>query len=336
MANTPDQHGSIHLGDLLRALETLPWQNEEQAAAIIRSLGFIVEAPRQKKKNVRIVSNDSRLSPDPEPEKKQPVSKPNFAVPPQPQPPAELPAGILKSELELLPQQATTESSSPDWLTPPDDAQITEKPLPKVHRQPLIADNTSRGILTAALVTQREGDAIDIHGLIDRIVTGHIPQRLPRLPAGTLERGCQLLLHYSDDSVPYWEDMNVLLQQAQQVIGATRINLYEFTDEPLEARCWNPADNFSTWQPKKGVPVLVATDIGLGGGNSTAQIKNSWRPFIQRCETAGSPLILLIPWRRKYWPEQQLGPYPYLIHWSPHTTAAMVRHRIGEGHAKIS
>ncbi|NOZ53887.1 MAG: hypothetical protein GXP08_12265, partial [Gammaproteobacteria bacterium] len=201
---------------------------------------------------------------------------------------------------------------------------------------PLIPDSTSRGILSAALATQREGDAVDIHGLIDRIVAGHIPSRLPRLPAGTLERGCQLLLHYSDDSVPYWEDMNALVQQVQQVIGVMRTDLYEFTDKPLDARRWSPADNYCPWQPKKGLPIVVATDLGMGGGSSTAQIKNSWRPFIQRCEVAVSPLILLIPWRRKYWPEQQLGPYPYLIHWSPHTTAAMVRRRIGKGHATIS
>ncbi|NOY71935.1 MAG: hypothetical protein GXP14_06100, partial [Gammaproteobacteria bacterium] len=168
MAGTPEQRGSIHLGDLLRALETLPWQNEEQAAAIIRSLGFNVgigvEAAR-KEKNGRTISDDSRLSPNPEPLKKRPVSKPKFAVPPPPQPPIELPAGILKSELELLPSQTTIESSLPDWLALPHDVQTTEEPPPKAHRQPLIPDSTSRGILSAALATQREGDAVDIHGL---------------------------------------------------------------------------------------------------------------------------------------------------------------------------
>jgi len=325
MADIPNPRGSIHIGELMRALKTLPWQNEAQAAAISRALGFSVE-----------IADDIRLSPKPNPEKKQPVSNPKFTAPPQPPAPVNLPAGILKSKLEPLSPQTRIESALPDWLLHPDDDPITQQPQPKIQRQPLIADNTSRGILNAALITQREGNEIDIHGLIDRIVTGHIPKRLPRLATGTLERGCQLLLHYSDNSVPYWEDMNTLVQQFEQVIGATRINLYEFSDEPLAARCWSPPNNFSTWQPKKGVPVVVATDLGIGEGNIKAQIKNYWRPFIKKCEATESPLMLFIPWQRKYWPEQHLGIYPYLIHWNQHTTAAMVQHRIGEGHTILS
>lgn len=336
MADIPNQRGSIHISDLMRALKTLPWQNEAQAAAISRALGFSVETPHQGEKNTRTIADDIRLSPKPNLVKRQPESNPKFTAPPQPPAPVKLPAGILKSELELLPRQTTIENSLPDWLIQLDDEQTTHAPPDKVHRQPIITHNTSRGILNAALATQREGNEIDIHRLIDRVVTGHIPKRLPRLATGTLERGCQLLLHYSDNSVPYWEDMNALAQQFEQVIGVTRINLYEFSDDPLAARHWSPPNHFSTWQPKKGVPVVVATDLGIGEGNIEAQIKNYWHPFIEKCEATESPLMLFIPWQRKYWPEQHLGVYPYLIHWNQHTTAAMVRHRIGEGHTILS
>jgi len=330
MKGTFQQREEIHLGDLLRALKELPWQDEQQAAAIIHSLGFTVKPALPKEKSPNTIADNNQFSPHKPAEKTAPVSERKFTLPPPPQPPIDLPAGILQSELKPLPQQRQVEPAVPDWLTQNNTQKESKKQKP--HRQSLLADNTSRGVLTAALATQREGDEIDIQSLIKHAVTGHLPQKLPRLSAGTLEQGCQLLLHYSNDMVPYWEDLNALAHQVQQSIGATQVELYEFVDEPQEAKRWLPPKQLDEWQPKKGKPLMVATDLGIGEQISTKALMDVWHPFIRQCEKVGAPLMLLIPWQRRYWPEQHLGSFPTLIHWHPCTSAAMIHRLFGQGH----
>jgi hypothetical protein len=41
--------------------------------------------------------------------------------------------------------------------------------------------------------------------------------------------------------------------------------------------------------------------------------------------------VILVPWPEDRWPTD-IGAYPELMHWSPHTSASMVRARIGPGH----
>ncbi|MEG7525316.1 MAG: hypothetical protein M3H12_19900, partial [Chromatiales bacterium] len=119
-----------------------------------------------------------------------------------------------------------------------------ETPPVPLHRESLFSDNTNRGILSAALATRRPGYQIDVFRLINHFVTGKIPRTLPCLMSNTLERGCQLLLHYSDDMVPYWEDLAALATQIKNVMGQDRVDLYEFKGLPDSANTWVPPKTF--------------------------------------------------------------------------------------------
>ena len=264
--------------------------------------------------------------------KTQAGPKPSITAPPQPQPPVDLPTTILNTELTRLEERAAPQSLTPDWLAQENKRLESDRePCNPLHRVSLFPDNTSRGILSAALATQRLSHEIDVHRLIEQSVSGHIPPVLPRHKVGTLERGCHLLLHFSDGMVPYWEDLKALAAQLGSVIGEQRVTVYEFSDAPKQARRWQPPKAFVNWQPARGVPVVAATDFGIPERETQSNIEQRWKPFIQVCESAGSPLLILIPWPPSTWPEY-LGGYPELIHWNPHTTAAMVRRVIGIGH----
>lgn len=333
----PTARGEIHLGDLLLALKKLPWKDDAQAAAIARSLGFSLEELISKEITPNAIFDNSRF-----PEHQKTVSPsqnqpPGISVPPPPKPTVELPSMPFDSPLKPLEARAAPQiAETPAWLNENNTTlNRDETPPVPLHRESLFSDNTNRGILSAALATRRPGYQIDIFRLIYHFVTGKIPRTLPRLMSNTLERGCQLLLHYSDDMVPYWEDLAALATQIKNVMGQDRVDLYEFKGLPDSANTWVPPKTFKQWQPVSGIPVLVATDLGIDGSKGENNIAEEWLPFIHKCESAGAPLLLLIPWQRQYWPEN-LGDYPFLIHWNPHTSAAMIRRLIGPGHGVIS
>ena len=74
----------------------------------------------------------------------------------------------------------------------------------------------------------------------------------------------------------------------------------------------------------------MATDLGIQGRGEAITADPGWHGFIARCKDNGSPLLILIPWPSERWPTD-LGGYPELIHWSPYTTAAMIKQMIGLG-----
>ncbi len=337
--NKPDaggckHQGEIHLGDIITALTQLPWQNEEQAAAIVRSLGFTLKT-KTSEQTSRTIIDTSRYPRRGRTTKPPAGNKPRITAPPPPQPPVDLPTKVLQSELKQLTVRAAPQAPQPGWLKQEskrlESDDTSHQPLSRIS---LFPDRTCRGILSAALATRRLGHEIDVRRLIEQSVRGQTPSNLPRLKSGTLERGCQLLLHFSDGMVPYWEDLKALTAQIGSIMGERRLQIYEFTEAPKAARRWNPPSSFLTWQPEQGIPVLVATDFGIAERESRSIIEQRWRPFIQACEDSGSPLLMLLPWPQSAWPDY-LGRYPELIHWNPHTTAAMVRRVIGIGHEVV-
>ena len=137
---------------------------------------------------------------------------PAFTEPPAPELPVELPQTILASSLKpLTPQPALENGDLPDWLTDEtDDSDFltAECPSVKPARASLFPALTQRGILGAALMVRKPGKNINISALIAELVKGRIPQQMPFHSDTTLERGCQLLLDYSDSMTPFWEDLS--------------------------------------------------------------------------------------------------------------------------------
>lgn len=327
------ERGEISLGDLLTVVKDLPWKNEEQLRKIVRTLGFswdankAFEPPGQPKS----IYDRSHYAAQSKPLKTPQAPRSTISAPPPPELPVELPPQLLSSELTPR-QDVSPPLPPPDWLTQQTNSLLsTEEKLTAVIRQSLFPKNTSRGILSAALAVKRRGGNPDVEKIITTIVRGEILRDLPRTVGTTLEQGCQLLLDYSDNMSPYWDDLNELAIQIEQLLGKARLRVYDFEDHPLKAQNWTSSTELESWQPETSRPIVAASTLGVSRLGHAAVINRDWQKFIRRCEAAACPLLLLIPWQRQYWPVG-LGSYPIMIHWNPRTTASMVRQLIGAGH----
>lgn len=325
-----ERRGEIHLGDLARALGVLGWEDEAQVQAIARCLGFGLEAERAGKPPAEIYDHQEYA---PESLKRREKHRPRpVYVPPTIEPPPKLPANLLPCKLKgpADPAPTATELSWSDA----DEHLLDESDEPPCARETLFTELTSRHIVSAALVTLRGGRQIDIPRLVSAVARRETVRALPRLTEPTLDRGCQLLLDYSATMIPFWADLKELITQVGDVVGPASTRVYSFDTRPTEAVIWTPEGKREPWSPD-GRPVLAASDLGIrdDGSGSIARVEpdRTWNALAERCADSGSPLLVLIPWPQAWWPMALAGE-PELIHWSPGTTAGMIRQKIGKGH----
>lgn len=324
--------GAISLGDLAHALARLPWTDDDQAQAIAASLGFGALKTSEFSGDGQPAGRrifDPALDHRPPPPRNAQEAIPAFPTPPSLPPPVSTPKARLSATLVELPTAAIAADKRPDWL---DDASVSfvEQPALPPVRKPLLPDLRVRGVLEAALATRRAGSAPDLAALVRQLAAGRLARGLPRLAESTLSHGCQLLLDYSDSMIPWWEDLGSLAEQVLRVVGEAPV--YSFEGDPATASRWLPgAEDAQPWRPSPGRPILAASDLGIRGMAQPRCAPRGWREFAQRCAAAGSPLVVLVPWPQRYWPND-LGRHASLVHWHPHTSAAMLRRSFGAGH----
>jgi len=331
MTHKNGERGEINLTELLTAIKELPWQNEHQLKAMIQALGFNWEKARIESFST---GNQPRIFDRHDYRRKQPLNPDakdvkGFSLPPAPEP-VTLPKNIINCKLNKIESEAT-DDTVPLWLQSENSFLTEEQPPEKVARNDLFPQKTSRGVLGAALQVKTQGRAIDLPLLINQTVKGVLPKELPRLPMVTLQRGCQLLLDYSDSMVPFWEDLTALAEQLQDLVGKERVSIYEFERKPLAAKSLDISGQSKPWGIDLTRPVIVASDLGVGGQRRSPAAASYWLAFICRLEQNKVPLLLLNPWQELCWPNN-LGKHPIQIHWNPRTTAAMVKQCVGAGH----
>jgi hypothetical protein len=301
------QRGEIHLGDLIRALGTLRCLDDEHARAIAGCLGFGLAAPdMQPARPTPTVYDRSRLSAQPKTEAPATPRRPGLAAPPTRTPPIDLPAQTLTSTLNAIAAPPAIDTATvPAWLGG-DYQRLDPAPGASPPRRTLIPTETARGVFTAALATRRQGDQLDVDQLVRRVVEGRLPPRLPRLHSATLERGCQLLLDFSDSMLPWWEDLRELARQLVGVLGEDRVSLFDFESAPAESRPLaarrGRRTGLAAWQPEPGRPILAATDFGIQGLAPRSRPDAGWQKLIKDCRAQGCPLLVLVPWSPEYWP----------------------------------
>lgn len=322
------RRGEIGLGDLAVALRRLHADRPEQVATIAGVLGFGLGAVEVNPQPAPTPAVYDQQRPSPPPKAVPFVAPPRtgWAMPRVAPAPERLPD-------DVLPSQLTSETPIPGEVAPPAWLAEPYRLLPPARRAPLrqalLPARTARGVLVASVATARTGNEVDVAELTRLLAERHVVQRWPRLPLATLERGCQLLLDFSDSMVPWWEDLRALAGQTAAILGDERATIFEFAGEPLAAQRWAiEQQDFVSWRAEAGRPVLVATDFGIRGTASERRCAGVWRSFVERCAAAGATLIFFVPWSRGYWPTD-LGRYPRIVHWHPSTSAAMLRRQRG-------
>ncbi|WP_217577704.1 hypothetical protein [Mesorhizobium sp. GbtcB19] len=197
-------------------------------------------------------------------------------------------------------------SEPPQWLyeTVAFHAPEIFRPAYRQKIEPLLDPRRSRAILQMISSRRMRVGPLDI-----RDITRHAAQqkplaRLPRLPAETLRSGVQLLIDIGPSMEPFSQDTNALVIDVMSIVGAGAEIRY-FRACPLRGVL--DAETGLTVRydpPPQGRPVLVATDLGIGGalGGLPRSRPAEWRMFGDTLRRRGSAVTVLVPYPQRRLP----------------------------------
>ena len=218
--------------------------------------------------------------------------------------PSEVPAWLVTGE--VLAAEATAEPPAP---------------------LPLFSRLQRRGILSAALATHVDEGGIDLDAAIECLAALRPLTRLPRTPTPTLRRGVQLLIDRGAGMDPFLADQDGLIQQLDDILSDDRLEVLYFIGCPTRDVSDRPSGRRRPWRPPPSkVPVLVVTDLGIGGpllADDHASVRE-WLNFSKIARTLGHEPVGLVPYEARRWPPL-LARAMVLLHWSERTTAGEVR-----------
>jgi hypothetical protein len=123
---------------------------------------------------------------------------------------------------------------------------------------------------------------------------------------------------------PLWRDKSELSAELKDVIGAEKVEEYYFANAPLRG-ILGPFRRRRYQPPPPGCPVLVLSDLGIGGPRLRGDRSHpeEWLAFARRLKAQGSRVAVLVPYPRHRW-SRVLESKMALIQWDRRTTVADV------------
>jgi hypothetical protein len=240
----------------------------------------------------------------------------------------------LDSELSIVRDGAIGPVPAPEWLLGPGDSLDAPQtyygeppPAP-----PLFKPRQKRALLTAVLATPVPEGELDLPAIVEVAAQAKSLRSLPRLAIHTLRRGAQVILDGGPGMDPYRDDQRQLVGDLGRLIGHDRLEILRFVGCPNRGVGSGPRSDWRDWRPPlAGVPVLVVTDLGIGGGplDDDRAEPYEWRRFASRVQAEGHSLLGLVPYEPPRWPPMLVRAMT-LIHWSERTTAGDVQHALAE------
>jgi hypothetical protein len=191
---------------------------------------------------------------------------------------------------------------------------------PRARGLPLFDERWARELLTTLLQTEVPDAPPDEAAAVDLIARGRPLDPVPRLVRLSLRRGAQILVDVGDAMEPFAHDTWDLVSQVERLVGAGNLSTLTFWDAPLRG-IGPKLERYVP--PHPGRPVLVLSDVGIGG--QPLRLERSqpgeWLRLRALLHTRGSPLIVFVPYRQARWPlalRQRL----VLVEWDRTMTAA--------------
>lgn len=246
------------------------------------------------------------------------------------------PARARPSTLTRL-EGRSLELKPPPWLPQVTgfNASLNEGITPDM--QPLFDRVRRRGILSSTLATQvPEGD-LDVARIVDTVSSGQPLANLPRLPVPTLRQGVQVLLDIGQGMDPFADDQRSLVKDLDNMLADVRLEVLRFTGCPSRGVLGPAATRTRAWRlPPPGVPLLVVTDLGIGGPllDHDRPTNAEWLDFAQGVRSAGHTLVGLVPYEASRWPTR-LARAMALLHWSERTTVGAVRRALRDARRRL-
>jgi hypothetical protein len=311
----------IALGDALRAVAALDPRDAEALGATMQMLGLTLGA-------------EIRTRAAPSIGAWKPSATQTVSIAPIPAPVREPPRSTVTSDRPAIAsrirqvRKGTGTTAPPAWLDEPGEVLDTAPAIGPPPRKRALFDRVSRrGILSAAVATLvPEGD-LDLDAILETVGQRRSLQRLPRLPMPTLRSGAQVLLDLSAGMDPFLEDQRQIIDALDDILANDRLDVRYFAGCPGRGVGTGARDEWIPWTPPaRGVPVVVLTDLGIGGPvmDEDRATPAEWLRFAHRVQAEGHALIALVPYEASRWPAAVARDI-VLIHWSERTTVGAVR-----------
>jgi hypothetical protein len=186
------------------------------------------------------------------------------------------------------PDEASTEQQAP--VLSEDSRSET---LPSLPFRPLLRSRTAASVVTTAIRTWGPGSRIDERRTVAELARGRAIREFPRRPRLSVYRGVQVLVDLAEAMDPYGRDQQHVVDLVQRVVGREITMVGSFENCPSRGVWMLPRA-----AAVRGRPVLVLTDLGLGGPQvqpARASV-DEWRRYARGLARAGSSVIALVPY----------------------------------------
>ncbi|KDN76875.1 hypothetical protein ABZ568_05085 [Streptomyces olindensis] len=316
----------IWVSDVVRALEVA--RTDEDRARVLGMLGFVPGA-------VPVTGGPAAPFADPErPRTPVEAARRERRPEPAPEPPSRTAAEDETrnvdetQELPLLRPVRVEPVPAPREPVQPLARPTAERaPLPHL---PLFVPGWTSAILRAMVSRRVPEGAVDIPALIDTLAHGCPIGRLPRLPVPTMRYGVQVLVDRGPGMQPFRRDQNELLDRVRAVVGPSLVEVGYFSGTPQ--RGTGPGARWTRTAyvpPESGRPVLLLSDLGLGGPPEDPQrgSRPDWEHFVGLVTRAGCAVVALSPYPPGRWPRWMTNLLP-LVSWDRTTTASRAAVRL--------
>ncbi len=272
------------LGDAVEVFDALGVVSSDQAGKIAAMLGL------------ELAGQQELTLPPPD---AAPAAAPAAATPRRPVPAA---AGTGVSRLRALaplalPPLEPAGTQPPSEPGPGPAALLPEESPgeapPALPFRPLLRPRTAAGVVAALVQTWGPGSRIDERRTVAELARGRPVRVLPLRPRLSLYRGVQVLVDLSEALDPYGRDQECVVKLIERVVGRQVTAVGSFENCPSRGVWLLPRAAAA-----RGRPVLVLTDLGLGGPQVQPARASAaeWRRYASGVARAGSPVIALVPY----------------------------------------
>jgi hypothetical protein len=167
--------------------------------------------------------------------------------------------------------------------------------------------------------------------LIERLAGGQPIDAVPRQLMQTLRRGARVLIDAGPGMDPYRQDITQLVERFQAIALSDLVKVEPFLGCPSRGADASGEPQPSWSPPPPGTPVVVVTDLGIGGPirSRDRATPSEWLAYARVVRAAGHPLIGFIPYEPRRWPPR-LARTMTLLHWSERTRIGAVKRAMRE------
>jgi hypothetical protein len=194
-----------------------------------------------------------------------------------------------------------------------------------LRHEPLLDSRREAALLAELVATTMLRGRPDIGQMIRVVTTRRQIRAIPRRPRPTLAHGVQVLVDLGLGLRPFVRDRQDIEAALRRVVGST-VTVGWFMDDLANGVCLPGDDDLMPYEPAAGVPVLLISDLGIGGQSA----RTRWLRVEQlvklsdRVRSQGSFVCALVPYSRPRWPVG-LARRMAVVQWDRRATMATVR-----------